>query len=45
MTRSIGFGCLSGPGEGRGSYELGEIEVSFRDTQFLETGWIVQEVY
>ena len=31
-THSVDFGCVSGPRESRGSYELGETKVSFRDT-------------
>ena len=34
-TCSVSFGCISGPGEGYSGYELGETEVSLRDTQFL----------
>ena len=34
-TCSISFECLSGPKEGRDSYELAETKVSLQDTQFL----------
>ena len=42
---SVSFGYLCEPGEGRGSYELGETEVNLRDTQFLGIGKVLQEVY
>ena len=37
--------ALGRPGEGQGSYDLGEIEAIFRYTRFLRTVWILQEVY
>ena len=41
----ISFRCIRGPGEGCGSYELGETKVSLRDTQFLRIGKVLQEVH
>ena len=41
----IGFGCLNGPGEGWGSYVLGETKVSLQDTQFLGIARVLQEVH
>ena len=42
---SVSFGYLCEPGDGLGSYELGETEVSLRDTQFLRIDKVLQEVY
>ena len=36
---------VSGPKEGRGHDELGEVEVSLRDTQFLRIGWVLQKIH
>ena len=42
---SVSLGCISGPGEGRGSYDLGEAEVNLRDTQFLGIGRVLLKIY
>ena len=44
-TCSVSFGCISGPKEGRGSYELGEVELSLRDTQFLGIDRVLPKIY
>ena len=45
MTCSVSFGCINGPREGSGSYELGEAEVSLQDTQFLRIGRALPKIY
>ena len=44
MTCSVSFGCVSGPREDKGNYELGEAEVSLRDTQFLRIGRVLPKI-